>query len=390
MLRKTRTCILLVSIVLLGSALPMSRAVAANATAELTPVSQNIDVGQTTTVTFRVQNVEMLFGYQTTITFNPSILEVVDQDAGKPGNQVILGSFLQADFVQKNIADNGTGEITCVVSQLAPTGAVSGSGDLLTITFRGKAQGVSEVRFSDLKLAKSDGMEISTTLVDAEVSVGPTSQPTATPTLTLTPTPTATSPAQTPTPGPSPTPTITPVASPTPIATPGQTVIYVVRMGDTLYSIARRFGVTVDALAQLNSIANPRYIQVGQQLIIPREPWLTPMPPTPQPNPVVYIVQWGDTLYSIARRYGTSVEAIALQNRIANPSRIYAGQRLVISGGSAYPSPVPPYTQTHVVRAGETLYSIARRYGSTYWAIAMANHLVNPNVIYVGQRLVIP
>jgi LysM repeat protein len=262
----------------------------------------------------------------------------------------------------------------------------------LTITFRGKAQGVSGVTFSDLKLAKSDGLEISVTRVSAEVSVGPTGQPTATPTLTLTPTttptPTATSPAQTPTPGPSPTPTTTPVASPTPIATPGQTIIYVVRMGDTLYSIARRFGVTVDALAQLNSIPNPRYIQVGQQLIIPRGTWITPVPPTPQPNPVVYIVQWGDTLYSIARRYGTSVEAIALQNRIANPSRIYAGQRLVISGGTT--PPVPPYTQIHVVRAGETLYSIARRYGSTYWAIAMANHLINPNVIYVGQRLVIP
>jgi putative chitinase len=101
-------------------------------------------------------------------------------------------------------------------------------------------------------------------------------------------------------------------------------------------------------------------------------------------------VQRGDTLYSIARRYGTTVQAIALANKIANPSLIYVGQQLTIPGGSTTPPPPPPSGQVHIVQRGETLYSIARRYGTTHWAIAMANNLANPNVIYVGQRLVIP
>jgi putative chitinase len=145
-------------------------------------------------------------------------------------------------------------------------------------------------------------------------------------------------------------------------------------------------------LAQINNISNSSYIQVGQQLIIPRGtsvPPTTPVPTvSPPTNPIVYVVQRGDTLYSIARRYGTTVQAIAMTNNIVNPSRIYVGQRLVIHG---YPyTPPAPSPQVHVVQRGETLYSIARRYGTSVWAIAMANNLYNPNVIYAGQRLLIP
>jgi len=371
---------LLVVIALFSTLVPFTHVFAADGTALLTPAYQNIDVGQTANVAFRVENIDQLYGYQVEISFNPAVVEVVDADPTKAGVQVTLGNFLQADFVQENDANNGTGVITCVVSQLSPTSAVSGSGDLLTITLHAKAQGISDIHFADLKLAKSNGIEITVNQQSAQVGVGNVNQPTATPTATNTVVPTATA-----------TPTTVPgaTATPTPTATPapGQTVIYVVRTGDTLYSIARSFGVSVAAIAQLNSISNTRYIQVGQQLIIPRGASGTPVPSTPQPGPLVYIVQWHDTLYSIARRYGTTVEAIAMENRIANPSRIYVGQRLVISTGSSTP---PPSGQIHVVQSGETLYSIARRYGTTYWAIAIANHLSNPNVIYAGQRLVIP
>ena len=95
----------------------------------------------------------------------------------------------------------------------------------------------------------------------------------------------------------------------------------------------------------------------------------------------------GDTLAIIARRVGTSADALAQANHLVNPNLIYVGQRLVISTGS----PAPPAPgQIHIVQRGETLYSIARRYNTTYWTIAIANHLSNPNVIYAGQRLVIP
>lgn len=216
----------------------------------------------------------------------------------------------------------------------------------------------------------------------------PTGTPTATPTATSTATPTATATGtQTPTSTPTVTPTgvtatPTPTSTPIPTFTPGPCAYtYVVRFGDTLWSIARRFGTTVQAIAQANGIVNINYIRVGQVLCIPGG---TP-PPTPPPSGV-YIVQPGDTLWSIARRFGTTVEAIAWVNGIINPNYIYVGQRLIIPGGIT-----PPPTQTvYIVRWGDTLWSIARRFGTTAWAIALANNLWNPNYIYVGQRLIIP
>jgi len=102
-----------------------------------------------------------------------------------------------------------------------------------------------------------------------------------------------------------------------------------------------------------------------------------------------HVVCRGETLTRIAWMYGTSVGAIASANGIWNPNCIYAGQVLRIPCGY-----YPPCTwcggRVHVVRWGETLYGIARWYGSSMWAIANANGLANPNCIYAGQRLVIP
>jgi len=385
MSKRAKVVAVLLSLFALASALPAAQVVAATSTVLLTPASQAIGIGQSATVTLRAENVESLYGYQVELTFDPAVLQVVDADPAKTGVQVSLGIFLQADFVQQNNANNTTGRITCVISQLAPTSPVTGSGDLLTITFQGKADGQSTIAFADLKLAKSDGTEIVATTQTAQITVGTPSQPTATPTPTQTATPTATSTTPTPTGTP---PTATPTPTPTPTLQPGQTVIYVVRSGDTLYSIARRYGTTVQAVAQINNISNPSRIYVGQQLLIPRGANVTPVPPAPPPSSTTYVVQRGDTLWSIARRYGTTVQAIAILNSIPNPSLIYAGQRLLIPGGSG--TPLPPAVKVHIVQPGETLYSIARRYGTTYWAIAMANNLPNPNVIYAGQRLVIP
>lgn len=387
MSKRANVIAVLLLLVALVSALPAAQVAAQTSTVRLTPASQAIGVGQSATVTLRAENVDSLYGYQVELSFDAAVLEVVDADAAKTGVQVSLGTFLKPDFVQQNNADNATGRVTVVISQLAPTTPVSGSGDLLTITFKGKVNGQSTIGFADLKLAKSDGTEIVATTQTAQITVGTSTQPTATPTATLTPTPTTTPATPTPTATGTP-PTATPTPTPTATLEPGQTVIYVVRRGDTLYGIARRFGTTVQAIVQINNISNPSRIYAGQQLLIPRGGTVTPVPPTPPPSSTTYVVQRGDTLWSIARRFGTTVQAIALLNNIPNPSLIYAGQRLVIPGGGT--TPPPPTTKIHIVRSGETLYSIARRYGTTYWAIAMANNLPNPNVIYAGQRLVIP
>jgi LysM repeat protein len=106
-----------------------------------------------------------------------------------------------------------------------------------------------------------------------------------------------------------------------------------------------------------------------------------------QAAPLTHVVRPGENLYRIALRYGTTVSAIAAANHISNPNRIYVGQRLVIPSGWG---PVHGGGPVYVVRHGDTLSSIAYRHGVSMWAIVQANGLRNPNYIYVGQRLVIP
>ncbi|MFN2292150.1 MAG: LysM peptidoglycan-binding domain-containing protein [Anaerolineae bacterium] len=162
-------------------------------------------------------------------------------------------------------------------------------------------------------------------------------------------------------------------------------LIHVVRPGENLYRIALRYGTTVRAIAAANHISNPSLIYVGQRLVIPSGGT------TPPPASCTYVVRRGDTLYSIARRFGVSLATLIQLNHIANPSLIYVGQRLTIPGcGSVPPPPPAPIGFWYTVRAGDTLYSIACRFGVSVWSIVAANHIANPNIIYVGQRLFVP
>ncbi|MGH2536644.1 MAG: LysM peptidoglycan-binding domain-containing protein [Candidatus Promineifilaceae bacterium] len=102
-----------------------------------------------------------------------------------------------------------------------------------------------------------------------------------------------------------------------------------------------------------------------------------------------YVVQPGDTLYRIALRFNTSVSAIAARNNLVNPNLIYAGQTLIIPGTAGEPPP-PTGGTTYTVQPGDTLSRIAARFGTTVQAIAVLNNLSNPNLIYPGQVLQIP
>ncbi len=102
-----------------------------------------------------------------------------------------------------------------------------------------------------------------------------------------------------------------------------------------------------------------------------------------------YRVRWGDTLALIARRFGSTHTALAALNGISNPNRILAGQSIRLPGGEAC-AQSGGAAATHVVRRGETLWRIAARYGSSVNAFAGANRLSNPGLIYVGQHLSIP
>jgi len=182
-----------------------------------------------------------------------------------------------------------------------------------------------------------------------------------------------------------------------PLSAFAQSRVHVVQRGDTLYSIARRYGTTVQAVMNANGLTNRNFIWVGQRLTIPgASSGGGSSSGGGTTSGGVYVVRRGDTLYSIARRYGTTVQAIMNANGLRNGNFIWVGQRLTIpgassgGGSSSGGGTIPSSGSVHIVRRGETLAGIASRYGTTVAAIATLNGLRNPNLIYVGQRLNIP
>jgi putative chitinase len=175
-----------------------------------------------------------------------------------------------------------------------------------------------------------------------------------------------------------------------PPAAPSGAIIHIVQWGETLSGIARRYGTTVYAITRANGIANPNRIYAGQRLYIP-----VGVAPPYYPGTPAYCSGWyytvrpGDTLSGIAYRSGVSVNALMRANYITNPNRIYAGQKLCIPG-YGYPRPPTTCGFYYRVRYGDTLSGIAARYGVRVWSVVRANNLANPNVIYAGQRLYIP
>jgi putative chitinase len=125
---------------------------------------------------------------------------------------------------------------------------------------------------------------------------------------------------------------------------------HTVASGENLYRISLKYNVSLTALAAANSISNPNLIFAGQVLKIPGTTGGTTPPPATQPpagtpppaTGGTYVVQRGDTLGRIAAKFGTTFQAIASANNLSNPNLIFAGQTLNIPGGGTTP---PPATQ---------------------------------------------
>jgi LysM repeat protein len=190
-----------------------------------------------------------------------------------------------------------------------------------------------------------------------------------------------------------------------PASAHAQGQVHVVQPGENLYRIALRYGTTIQALMSANGLTNSRLIYVGQRLRIPGSGGSSGGSSGSAGSTTgaggVHVVQAGENLYRIALRYGTTIQALMSANGLSNSHLIYVGQRLRIPGGSSGGSTgggstsrgggTTPGTGTyHVVQRGETVSSIALRYGTSIQAIATANSLRNPSLIYVGQRLLIP
>jgi LysM repeat protein len=110
--------------------------------------------------------------------------------------------------------------------------------------------------------------------------------------------------------------------------------------------------------------------------------------PAPAANSSIYVVRRGDTLSAIAGRYHTTVYQLAQMNNLRNPNLIFVGQRLVVPQASIVnPSRI---STVYYVQKGDTLIGISMRFHVSMWDIVLANNIANPSLIYVGQRLVIP
>lgn len=162
------------------------------------------------------------------------------------------------------------------------------------------------------------------------------------------------------------------------LGTDGGYVIYIVSRGDTVRSLATRFGSSIDSILASNpSITNVNLIYEGQRLTIYAvAPGNTP-PPPPPPAGQTYYVQSGDTLRRIASKFSTSVDVLlSLNPQIFNPNVIFVGQALTVPADAA----------TYVVQSGDTLRKIANRFGTTVDNLLYLNpNISNANIIYVGQ-----
>lgn len=174
---------------------------------------------------------------------------------------------------------------------------------------------------------------------------------------------------------------------------PNNYIDYTVKKGDTLYSIAKKYETTANELIKINKLKNTN-LSIGQKLQIPetynKEDTIS------LPNYINYTVKKGDTLYSIAKNYNITPDTIIKDNSLQN-TNLTIGQNLKIRTpkeeveecfGEEY---IPPNTNTgitYIVKKGDTLYSIAKKYNTSVDSIKNKNKL-KTNTLSVGQQLII-
>ena len=150
---------------------------------------------------------------------------------------------------------------------------------------------------------------------------------------------------------------------------------YIVKKGDSLYSIARSNNMTVDKLKSLNNLTS-NILSIGQKLIISSGSKVSNN---------VYVVKKGDTLWSIANNFNVSVNDLKNANNKSN-NNLSIGEQLIIPGKSTGEN---VSTTIYTVKSGDNLYSIARRYNVTVNEIKSLNNLTS-NLLSIGQKLSIP
>ena len=152
---------------------------------------------------------------------------------------------------------------------------------------------------------------------------------------------------------------------------PGDYLIYTIKKGDNLYSIAKNYNISLEELINFNQQGST-LLHIGEQLLIPINNQAN--------NNIQYVIKPGDTLYNIAKRYNTNVDEIKKINNL-NSNMLKIGETILIPSTSNY--------QTYVIRTNDTLEGIALRYNTTVENIMKANNLLTDDVT-VGQIILIP
>lgn len=153
---------------------------------------------------------------------------------------------------------------------------------------------------------------------------------------------------------------------------------YIVQSGDSLWSISKKYGISVDKLKDINNLSG-NLLSVGQKLLIKDTS-------SSDDVGIYYTVKAGDTLYGIANEYNLTVADLKSMNNLKN-NNLSIGQKLLVSGtgevveGSDY--------DTYIVKSGDNLYAIARKYGVTVDKLKEINNL-SSNLLSIGQKLLVP
>ncbi|MBX3053574.1 MAG: hypothetical protein KF753_19005 [Caldilineaceae bacterium] len=171
-----------------------------------------VDVDANVTLFIEAVDVTNFYGYELTLKYSGTRIHFEDADTTKSGVNLQIGDFLSPDFVVLNEADNSAGRTSLALTQLSPSSAVSGTGELARATLKGVSAGLVTFAFADVVFSDPAGVAIPVTLQNCSVNVL-ASDATATPTITPTPTTSTVTPTPTGTPP-------TPTATPTPTQTP--------------------------------------------------------------------------------------------------------------------------------------------------------------------------
>ncbi len=166
--------------------------------------------------------------------------------------------------------------------------------------------------------------------------------------------------------------------------------VYTVKSGDTLWRIADYFGMPISTLVNQNNLSTSSYIYIGQRLVIRTDN-----------NNGQYTVQTGDTLWSISRELGTTVEKLVQLNNLSSYN-LYIGQKLIVPGynygsnnnnnnndnnGSNNNSSNYTY---YTIQPGDILWNIAQKYNTTVKKLVNLNYINNAYDLYVGRRIIVP